>query len=73
MDGELTELYFLQGYYDYEFNKIYDRQDLQYVVLYYGYRVTMFVGIKENRVKYLNGTEDTFYSLGKKHQFIGKL
>lgn len=72
MDGSGVDLYFLEGYYDYEdpTNPIKDKQTYEYQELSYGWKTMWYQTLKQNYVVYLNGTNSTFYSLGKRNQYF---
>ena len=75
IDGKFLDLYFLSEYYDFTApptDPIRDTQRLIQVATNFGNYEHWDIRIKENIVKYINGTSESFYSLSSVNKYIEK-
>lgn len=69
VDYSTIDMYYLSGYYDYDAtpsNPVSTKQIFEEGETFYGFQKYYRVSVRENIVIYLNGTTETFYSLGDK-------
>ena len=72
IDKAVVELNIMTGFYDYDANPATPINDINNMESFYtqwGFKLTMVLYVKENRVKYLNGTTENFYSISSKLQY----